>query len=311
MKPIDVLFFSVEDWANVGYGFAESLKSVGVEAHSFTMNPHILGYERQAEPYDTFVRLKKVIEASKCIVFMHSDPVFLKLPFDLNGKKKVVFHGGSTYRNNSKPLNEMFNPFVDICLVQTGDLRGLGAKNEKWIYPAIDVEAIKPTKGLSTRAVLAHFPRGPEVKGTKEILDVVEELKGEFEFDFLHDARNVDHKNNLERIDKCDIYIEAMQPKLDGKKYGEWGVTALEAASMGKIVVSHFFSKYKYEKEFDICPIFTVNNKYDLKTQLTNILLFKSWEVRKVQEDTRNWVVKNHSYEPTGRRLKRLLELND
>ena len=124
---------------------------------------------------------------------------------------------------------------------------------------------------------------------------------------FIHDAKTVSHKENLERINKCDIYIEAMQPKLGSFTYGEWGVTALEAAAMGKIVLSHFLSKYKYEKEFDACPIFTINNKYDLKNQLRTVLLMKEWEVRKFQSLTRAWVVKNHSYKPTGERLKKLL----
>lgn len=310
MEHIDVLFFSIEDWANVGYGFAESLKSVGINAHAFTMNEHVLGYEKQAEEYTSFVEMKKIVDVSDCIVFMHSDPTFVKLPFDINGKKKVVFHGGTTYRNNSKAVNNIFNGIVDISLVQTGDLLNLGAKNEKWIFPAIDTDAIKPSKTLSDKIVVGHYPRGPEIKGTEVILDVIEKLKKDFEFEFEYDPNNINHKENLNRINRCDIYIEAVKPELGGFKYGEWGVTALEAACMGKVVVSHFLSKNKYEEEFGVCPILTANNKYDLETHLTSLLSSKNGVIEKHQNNIRNWVVNNHSYKPTGERLKKVLELD-
>ena len=66
-------------------------------------------------------------------------------------KKVVVFHGGGKFRLNHKAICSQFNPIVDCSLIQTYDLFGLGAKDERWLLPPIDLSKIKPEKLVQNR----------------------------------------------------------------------------------------------------------------------------------------------------------------
>jgi len=299
-----VLFLAIDDWANVAYSLAESLKSIGKPALALTKKKHSFHYPKEAKVYSTPRELKKAAKKADTIIWMHSKVT--KVP--TSGKKLLVFHGGSIYRRNPGKINRIFNPLVHASLIQTGDLLSLGAKNEIWLQALVDTATIQPNfEKVSELKTIAHFPAIQRTKGTPKVYQVIEELKKSSvlkdKFRFISSGKNVSWKENIERMSKCDIYIDALQPELKGKKYGEWGIAALEAAALGKIVVSHFLSYERYLKEFGNCAIKHANSVEELEKVLRNLIQMNDDQMKEEKVGTREWVEKKHSLEVIGERL--------
>ena len=199
----------------------------------------------------------KIIADADIIQYMHSK--FIDVGGDHSSKKRIVFHGGSAYRNKPRFRNQIFNSIVDMSISQTGDLLNLGAKNEKWLLPPINTEELKPDYVFHGTDIplFAHYPSNPKKKGTKVIQDTITKIGLNNHFRCV--TSRVEWKKQIQRMSECDIYIELFLPVLGKRKYGEWGMTALEAASLGKIVVTNFFSLDRYKIEYGDCPFVVCN----------------------------------------------------
>jgi len=91
--------------------------------------------------------------------------------------------------------------------------------------------------------------------------------------------------------------------KQGAKVFGEWGNTAIEAASLGKIVVTNSKSTDIYRREYGGCALNIVNNKSQLEKTLVRLLQMSDKELKKEKMRTRAWVVENHSMEANAKRL--------
>jgi len=309
-----VTFLSRGDAANLSYNLSESLKAVGVDSIALKLKPHKYKYDKEAivTNYDT---INRRVAKSDIIVFVHSQ--FLKHldKKNLRGKKKkYVVHGGSTYRIDFKKINIFFNKFVDKTLIQTGDLLNLGGRNEVWIMAPIDTDYIQPiNKEISDKIVISHFPSGELVKGSNVINSIMNKLmldktvSGKFIYNFS--GQRVPWKKNLERMAECDIYLEACQPTLKKRRYGEFGIAGLEAAAQGKILITHFRSSDRYKQEFGEHPIQVVNTPEEIEQTIRRLLLLSKDELVDLQNKTRDWVVKYHSFKSMGERLKKVFDI--
>jgi len=232
-----------------------------------------------------------------------------------------VFHGGSWYRNDPQAMNEIFNPLVQVSLIQTGDLLDKGAKNQQWILPGVDTEAIEPRYSFEggDKVIIGHYPSKPSVKGTAVINEVITRLKESRLADkFEYRTSECDYPEclipwgqNLQRMGECDIYIEGLNLTLNDKPYGEWGVTTLEAAALGCVPVSHFLSAERYRKDYGECPVHAANTKAELAQQLIMLLSLSQEALLREKMLARQWVQMQHSYTATGWRLKRALGIED
>lgn len=302
-----ILFYSIDDWANMGYLLARSLQEVGVDAKAIMTKPHLFNYPQRAERVGGFENLKRYLDDAEIVVLMHSNPGLLHISYDLSKKKLAVFHGGSEYRNKPDIINKLFNDKVFVSLTQTGNLLNLGAKNEKWILPPVDTEKIQPVyDSVGCRPIVGHFPRGFDIKGSEVINRVVKKVQGRKDFEYFFSAYQTGWEENLQRMARCDIYISAMKPELNGKPYGG-GVEMvdLEAAALGKIVITHFSEINRYREEYGDCELFVANNESDLEGCIIHALNSKKQD----REYTREWVVKNHSFKAVGERLRKALEI--
>jgi glycosyltransferase involved in cell wall biosynthesis len=307
---LDVLIISKADYANAGYLYGEALKSVGVEAEAWAVRPSPnRGYGKYAKHFtNLFDDILPKLREAKAVQLMHSRR-FPSLPLD--GKFVVVFHGGSRYRMRPDEMNQIFNPIVDKSIIQTGDLLGLGAKNEEWVLPCIDVDDFEPQiKPTQSKRIIAHYPHKGYVKGTETIYNVLWQVHDQKSkcantkgWKFLIDDKHLPWRENLERIAKCDVYIEAMNPTLREKPYGEWGLTALEAAALGKVVITHFQSYKRYAKEYGPCPLIVANSRSELVKAVKYVLRISHEDLQMLKVETRNWVERNHSFKAVGERL--------
>jgi len=306
-----ILLVAENDWANMAYRYQESLKEVGVDAKAVTLFVNFSCKPNHAEVC-SLDKIKRYAKSADIIQFMHSRY------FDLGVKNKrfFVFHGGTAYRRQSNIKNKIFNDIVEKSIIQTGDLLGLGAKNEVWIPACVDTKKIKPSYHKKSRKIIVgHFPSSPRVKSSEKINKVMKQLQERFhnKIQYVYSPATLSWPQHINRLYRCDVYIDACTPILKipkspkGNKYGEWGVAAIEAAAMGKVVVSHMLSYKRYEKEFGKCEIRVANSLKELKNQMIKIAKMSDFELIQLKRKTREWVEKYHSYQYMGKRLKEVV----
>lgn len=309
---LDILFIARRDFANLGYTLSQCMNELGLKTHMAMTIGTPKKYQEQGEIVRKEKRMKKLVESAKIIQFMHSHHVYTPLSltigdFNLKNKKVVVFHGGSLYRKRFIELNGLFNPIVDVSICQTADLLGLGAKNEKWVLPPVDTKKIQPKFGIGKVYKLAHYPSKMETKGsdminkTMKVLLRDERFKKKFSYSFS--SRNVLWEQNLKRIANCDIYIEQVKPLLRNRPFCEWSITALEAAALGKIVISHFKNSERYKKEYGKHTIQIANNRKQLINTVKGLIKKDKESLEELQVKTREWVEEKHSFDAIGKKL--------
>lgn len=173
----------------------------------------------------------------------------------------------------------------------------------KYVVSGIDKNIYKP-KEIGKKLVIGHYPSNPEVKGTNEIIEMLKPFRDTFEIRI--GLKQVSHAEQLQRMAECDIYIELFKPELNGREYGCFGVTALEASMMGKLVITMDLQDRIYKEEYGNHPFVTVRNKYQFQSAIEDAGKYYDQAMSdKIRQDT----IDRHSYEATGQRLKQLLRL--
>ena len=297
----------INDWANFSHTLVKSMRSVGLDAQAFTLNVHPFSYKDSATVV-SLVNMKAEIEKSDVINYVHTPYRLLELTCHLIGNKRVnVIYCDSLYRSNPPRFNAMFNKYVENSIIALGEFADLGAKNEVYLVGAIDTDSIGQTFDIHDPLRIAHYPSDPGIKGTSTIISVMDRLTSEGKFQFDHSNKLVSFDEQLKRISECDIYIEMMNPTKDGKPYGSWGITALEAAALGKIVVTNNIHADYYVKHYGDCALILANTEAELYDQLKTLINSPHEDLKRLQERTRDWVVNKHSLKATGNKLKQIL----
>ena len=320
--PIDVLFLSPSDYACVGHLYAESLKSVGVKAVAIADKPSTWRAPGDQGTVGTKAAVIEAVKKTHILVYMHS--CYQPFPAEImGGKRLIAFHGGTRYRRAFKKLNERFNPIVEQCFIQTGELLGKGAKNARWLLPPIDTEDLKPnyTYRSDGKLVIGHFSSHVGGPGTKQyyskgsgVIDSVMDVlkKGKFGQKFIYTSRNpsiLTWREHLRRLGECDIYIESLsQGQKEHVNKHDWSLTALEACAVGCITVTNFLHEERYKKEYGEHGLIVTNNAAQLKEAMTKLLQLDQEEILALKLKARLWVEEMHSFKAIGQRLKSMLE---
>lgn len=289
-----VLNIAWDDYANFSHSIASALRAVGVECDDVKIIGHAYNYA-QTSRIVTDAELADLIRLADLIQVMHSDPALISL---CKGKRTVVWHTGTRYRQNPEKFNRIFNPRVERCFIALGEFAGLGAKRETYCCGPVDTDAIRPGDGTNQRLVIAHYPSNPGTKGTAVINEVIKELTGDFEY--RNDPYNLPHQEHLERMRACDIYVELLAPEQNGKPYGSFGITGLEAMAMNKVLITQ--APPLYEKTYGPSPLTLIKTREDLRAELQGFI--NSGDGGPI---TRAWALQNHSYRATGARIKAIL----
>lgn len=289
-----VLSLSVDDYSNFAHDQSNALRSVGVDCEDLKLLNHGFGYPTQSRIV-SLGEMRKAMRAAKIIQIFHSDSSLLP---HCTGKRIVVWHTGTRYRQQPEKFNRIFNPHVQKSIIALGEFAGLGAKGETYLCGAIDTDRIRPSDIENEKLVIGHFPSNPSVKGTEVINQVVSELTGDFTY--LHSTTQVSYTQQLERMNQCDVYIELLAPLQDGKPYGSFGITGLEAMAMNKILVTQ--CPPQYEKTYGESPLIFVKDREGLKRELQSLI-----NTGDPGSITRPWCLQNHSYKAAGAKLKAVL----
>jgi len=304
----DVFYICQDDWANSAYRYSNCLKRLGLKVMAIKINPHPFFYPETLPTYQNLqaAEVQGFVDKSSVIV-LHNSTVLEGINF--HGKPVVAQHGGNLYRQWHDKLNSFLNPITAATILQCPDLLGLGAKNEHWISFPVDTDYINPTgmEGHEGKLIFGHFPSNPTAKGTKTICGVVDKFSDRFKY--IGSRSDNAMKNvftwdeNLSRLADCDVYIECLHPTHAGNKFGEFGNQALEAAAMGKIVITNSLAKDLYEKEYGRNELIIANTPEELEASIESVLQMSSAQVLEKKKAMRDWVVENHSFEAIGKRL--------
>lgn len=317
-----IALVGIKDYANVAYNYQEALRSVGSDATAYMIQPPAkkIQYDKHAGLFD-----KNKIYNSDVIIFMHShsmvegfeigkNPDGITLKHDhIKDKKLIVFHGGTTYRRGYKVLNQKFRDMgITKVFIQTLDLWNLGAKNKHWVLPTINTNMIKPEfMPMRERRIIAHYPHKSYFKGSKTINDVMTSLSVDTQicnkFTYLHDDDVIKWNDYIDKLRWCDVYIESLS-QAENENPHDWSVTALEAAALGKIVVTNMMDYGRYVKEYGPCAIQVANDKNSLSKVINRLISMNEIDFQKLKWETRKWVIDQHSYKAMGTRLKKLIE---
>lgn len=335
---IDVLGLIKWDWANSGYRYSKALEMLDLNVASFKGTPldyfnypvqlptlPILSEEqvRQPGPHPTSPiindakyneDLQKLINNSKVIYLFGTQWIEnIKIP---SSKRIVVQHGGITYRVAPEKCNAIYNPVVSATIAQCPDLLNLGAINEHLIYYPVETDLLTPKFDFkhSEKLVIGHFPSSPINKGTERIISVINKLKKSSLGDkFIYNGiplssdnkrHFVDWPQNIKRLSSSDIVIETCKPELGGKPFGEWGNTAIEASSLGTIVVTNSLTPHIYAKEYGKCALhINDGTAAGLERTLVELITSSREDIMSKKIEARSWVVRNHSLEATALRL--------
>jgi len=292
-----------DDHANFMHNHANALRSIGVNCVDIKLQSHIFRYDSQSKVVSES-EIPEIIKDADIVEIFHSEDFALKYT---TGKRTVVFHTGTRYRQRSSYFNSLFNPFVELSICALPEFIGQGAKNEKYVVGAIDTVKTKPYQNrIGKKVAVGHFPSNPKVKGTERINSLISELKSEFDFEYKFSESIVDYEQQLERMNSCDVYIELFNPEQNGKKYGSFGVTALECAAMGKVVLTQNIGERIYFESYGVnTPFFKYNTDSEFKKAFAAAI--KNVQINQIK--SRVWAEEFHSFSKTAKKITQIYGL--
>jgi hypothetical protein len=306
MGALRILNLSYDDWANFAYDNCQALRSVGLDAHSLKKVSHTFNYNEQSR-VASHQEIVEEIKKADIVQLMHSDSTFLKVCVSLN-KRITVYHTGTGYRMNPEQCNNIFNDYVERSFTDQCEFIGCGMKNETYIATAINTDKIHPVEWQTEHPfTIAHYPSNADVKGSTDISRMIGDVKRPLKY--LLSLQRLSHEEQLLRMSQCDIYIELFKPVLYGKPYGCFGVTAFEAAALGKIVITNNIHEEVYRSAYGDCGLCIANTEEQFVETLKEILSLDIEKIKTLQERTRQWIVDKHSYQKTGEYLKTILNI--
>lgn len=288
-----------DDYANFQYDIYRSLQEARCDVIANKLTRHIFGYDNQCSVI-TPNMIQDAYKDCDVIILIHSCWQLLEY---LPNKLVIPYHTGTPYRQGYDLINTKFkSPFTLIALPEFQTL----APNPKYLVGAVEID--KPIKPLGDKLVVGHFPSNPSVKGTEDIVRIVRDLQRSNDFEFILSIDRVSHDENLDRMNQCDIYIELLAPQQGGKPYGSFGISALEAAAMGKIVITQALTDNGiYNSTYGVNMMNMVSGEQGLRKTLTGLLNYKGDYILGQQQLTRDMMKQHHSYLATGNKLKSYL----
>jgi hypothetical protein len=295
-----VVFLSSSDYANLGFNLSKALKRVGVNSDSYALSNHPFGYEEQSIRL-TIQQMMERCKDADCVFIMHSAHKLL----DCTWKHNRIFavHTGTPYRQEPEKMNGIFNSVCERIFTDSCEFMTLGGKLVTYVATSID--KTKYHLHHNTGAIkFAHYPSNPEVKATAKIREMMAQIPVSFDCD----TSIVNHEQNLRRMSQCDCYIEMFATEQKGKVYGNAGVTAWEAAAMGKVVITNFLHQEVYINAYGIMPFQVANTELEFDLKVRNIAALGRSDLKDLSEYLRSIIVERHSMEATGKYLLQYLQ---
>jgi hypothetical protein len=302
---MNILNICRDDWANFAYDNMLSLRAAGLHCDAVKLNRHVMGYKYQCN-ISNLPAIIKLMANYEIIQFFHDDVVFFQnlIPGFAN-KKIIVYHTTTFYRTNSARVNAVMDQFAWKTVNAMPEFMAMGAKNSIYMVGGVNVDKLEPKFKLNgSPTTFCHYPSNPIVKGTEKIVDMIKKHFGDNKFLpawFEYSTNIVDAYEQIERVKPNDVYIE-MFTRLDaaGNKYGNFGITALECAALGKIIITNCLDVNVYEKYYGNICLAICNTEIDFVFKINQLLNCSPTEINFLQSAAREWVESKHGHTATG-----------
>lgn len=293
-----VVSLSTSDWSNFQYNFSESLRSVGVDSSSYVLNSHPFGYPKASE-VTTREAMTELCRNADFVIIHHSCNELLNL---IPAVPRIIHYAaGTKYRERYNTMNEAFKGCHTFYALP--EFAPLVPPGSHYIVGAVDTDYLQPS-GYNG-GVFAHYPSNPGVKGTATINRIMAEFPG---IDYRTSNERVNWQEQINRISKCDVYIELLAPTQGGRPYGSFGITCLEAAALGKLVITQNLTGAElYQDTYDEFPPVEASDENQMR-EAVKAFIDHPFGVLLLGRDHRDWIIRNHSYRATGERVKTILD---
>ena len=295
------VFICGDDWANLQHELAQALRAAITSedtVQAVKLRTHPFGYDYQC-PLRTVEQMAEMTSEADVVFITHSDHELL--PYVNRSSRIVPIHTGTKYRQNAQAINEAFS-FTDLQLTDQTEFFGLGAKNLRYITVPVTIDKWQLFSHESSRPyIVGHYPSNPHVKGTDRIIAMMAKVRTPHRFDYS--TTRLPHPEHLRRIATSDIYVELFAPQQGGREYGCYGVTAFEAAAMGRVVVTQNLHPEVYEEEYGYCPFILADNEGDFIAKMEYVLNMPPVELRDRQTKHYMKMKEYHSHNETGLRI--------
>jgi glycosyltransferase involved in cell wall biosynthesis len=236
----------------------------------------------------------KLLNKPGVVEFVGSDIRIPENDFAINPYFKSIFYNGYEYSYESKDVSlANQTSFADAgfaVIALQGMSHYIAFDLFQKVYKSrirIDTALFAPEYPpvLKSKVVIAHSPTAPICKGTKHVIDAINRLKDEgynIEFDLVI---NRSHKEAVEAIKACDIFVDQLI-------LGSTGMAAIEAMAYGKPTFAYINDKVKKEDYPDNLPVVnsTIESLYsNLKIYINDSICRHTLGI-----DSRKYVEENH-----------------
>ncbi|HEY3249782.1 MAG TPA: glycosyltransferase [Ignavibacteria bacterium] len=244
--------------------------------------------------------------------------------FKFFGRKTMVIFTGCDIRLPDKVAKFKWNPCKDCtndykrfagCVLSTKPEKITGIEgafdilvsaeeaaaslNKKYfttLFP-FDINKFHAKYGINNKLKIIHAPSNQTYKGTKYVVEAIEKLKNEFNFDY----------KTISGIKAIDLYkeIESSDLVIDQMLVGFYGLLSVESMAMGKPVISYIREDI-WEKIGADCPIYNANpdNLYDVLYKI----LSNPNQLVKVGKKSREYTEKYHDAKKIAKQYLEIFE---
>jgi hypothetical protein len=203
----------------------------------------------------------------------------------LFGKTLVVHYHGSESR---KGYGMHYQSIIDGKIVSTPDLLAIHPSAH---YVANPVPMMEPTQPRLKTIKFLHMPTNRVIKGTSSLIQELEGLKKEFDFE-LRLVEWVPHEEAMNEIRNCDVLVdEVADPKITGVR-GRLNVLTLEAMMLGRPVITNI--DHDLMKYYEGCPVLSVSTEGPTLVDRLRQCLQDPDELRDRGLDGHRYVAMNH-----------------
>lgn len=146
-------------------------------------------------------------------------------------------------------------------------------------------EFFPPSSETNRKIRIVHSPTNQAAKGTSYVVAAIDNLKRKYsdlDFELIY---NVPNKQAIDLVSSCDIF-------LDQFIVGSYGMAALEAMAMGKVVFCYIKESLVNDYPSDL-PVINANI-WNLEEKIENFLIHKSL-LHQIGFQSRAYVEKHHA----------------
>lgn len=255
-----VLNISTTDWANYAHDNATALRALGIDCRDAALKENPFKYTSHSKIVELH-EIKTTYKQYDCVQVFHSDVHLYNMVKD--HKNVVVYHTGTRYRQQPDFHDKAFRGVK----IATDQCEFLLRQHMHYIAPHVTLKPVE--KATNGKLIIGHFPSNPDVKGTRQIENMLKPFHNDF--DIQIDTKKLSHDLNLQRVAECHIYVELFAPFQNGKPYGCFGTSAFEATALGCLVITNNLNPSAYIDVYGHQPFLTPNTREHFVNQIVGL----------------------------------------